>query len=89
MSNNFNIPCKDLKNNISSVDIFRPVKSNEIIVDNYGYEWKKETADGWIRIKDNFFIPCGPNGSFYNHKYHSVENRNLQNQHLLNLKNKK
>lgn len=70
-------PCKDLNGNISVGDMFRPVNSTEVITDKYNYEWKQDTAGGWIRTIDNFFIPMGPNGLYYEHKYHSVENQKL------------
>tara|TARA_B100000902_G_C27278143_1_gene900005 strand:- start:1273 stop:1524 length:252 start_codon:yes stop_codon:yes gene_type:complete len=73
MATDLNEPCKDLHGNISFADMFRPVFSDEVITDKYGYEWKQETAGGWRRIVDKFFIPMGPNGNFYEHKYHSVE----------------
>ena len=74
MEYNNNEPCKDLHGNISFADMFRPVNSTEVITDDYGYEWKQETAGGWRRVEDNFFIPMGPNGPYYEHKIHSVEN---------------
>ncbi len=75
MAYNNNEPCEDLFGNISFADMFRPVNSNEVLTDDYGYEWKQETAGGWRRIVDNFFIPMGPNGDFYNHDIHSVAAR--------------
>lgn len=75
MEDNWNKPCKDLHGNISFGDMFRPVNSNEVLTDDYGYEWKQETAGGWRRIVDNFFIPMGPNGDYYNHDIHSVAAR--------------
>ena len=75
MAYNNNEPWKDLFGNISFADMFRPVNSNEVIIDDYGYEWKQETAGGWRRVVDDFFIPMGPNGEFYEHKFHSVENQ--------------
>ena len=73
--NNINdSPCRDLRGNIPFGEMFRPINSNERVTDIYGYEWKKETACGWRRIIDKFFIPEGPNGPYYIHKYHSVEN---------------
>lgn len=78
MAYNNNKPCKDLHGNISFGDMFRPVNSNEVLTDDYGYEWKQETAGGWRRIVDNFFIPMGPNGEFYEHRFHSVENQKKQ-----------
>ena len=75
-------PCKDLHGNVSFGDMFRPVNSTEVIMDDYGYEWKQETAAGWRRLVDNFFIPMGPNGVFYEHKYHSVENQKLIREHM-------
>ena len=75
-------PFKDLHGNISDGDMFRPVNSTQVITDDYGYEWKQETADGWIRTKDNFFIPMGPNGPFYEHNYHSVENQKLLSENM-------
>tara|TARA_B100000768_G_scaffold114584_1_gene106067 strand:+ start:134 stop:379 length:246 start_codon:yes stop_codon:yes gene_type:complete len=73
MEYNLNEPCKDLNGNISFADMFRPVDSEEVIKDDYGYEWKQETAAGWRRVVDGFFIPMGPNGPFYKHNHHSVE----------------
>lgn len=73
MEYNLNEPCKDLNGNISFGEMFRPVDSDEVITDDYGYEWKQETAAGWKRSIDKFFIPMGPNGAFYKHNYHSVE----------------
>tara|TARA_A100001011_G_C13951019_1_gene691251 strand:- start:158 stop:469 length:312 start_codon:yes stop_codon:yes gene_type:complete len=88
--NNWHLkPCKDLHGNISFGEMFRPVKSDEVIMDNYDYEWKQETAGGWIRVKDNFFIPMGPNGNFYQHKFHSVENQKLMRTYRENKLNKK
>ena len=66
-------PCKDLNGVMSFADMFRPVFSDEVITDAYGYDWKQETAGGWRRIEDQFFILMGPNGKFYRHKCHSVE----------------
>lgn len=77
MENIFNSPCKNLHGNIPFGELFRPVNSNKVIKDNYGYEWKQETAGGWRRIVDDFFIPMGPNGGFYQHQFHSVENQRL------------
>ena len=71
--NHFNSPCKDLTGNISFADMFRPVNSDAKITDVYGYVWKQETAGGWRRIVDSFFIPMGQYGVYYNHKHHSVE----------------
>ena len=73
MEYNLNEPCKDLNGNISFGEMFRTVDSDEVIKDDYGYEWKQETAAGWRRVVDDFFIPMGPNGAFYKHNYHSVE----------------
>ena len=70
-------PYKDLHGNISFGDMFRPVESTEVITDVYGYEWKQETAGGWMRTIDNFFIPMGPNGPYYEHNIHSVEKQKL------------
>ena len=81
MENIFNSPCKNLYGNISLGELFRPVNSNKVIKDNYGYEWKQETAAGWRRIVDNFFIPMGPNGDYYQHQFHSVENQRLLRKH--------
>ena len=78
-SDHFNSPCKDLHGNISFADMFRPVNSDATITDDYGYVWKQETAGGWRRIVDSFFIPMGPNGVYYEHKHHSVEARELFN----------
>jgi len=70
-------PCENSNGNISFADMFRSVNSNEVLTDGYGYEWKQETAGGWRRIVDNFFIPMGPNGQYYQHIFHSVENQKL------------
>ena len=70
-------PNKDLHGNISVGDMFRPVNSTEVFMDDYGNEWKQVTAGGWTRTIDNFFIPMGPNGPYYEHKYHSVKNQKL------------
>lgn len=77
MEYNNNEPCKDLYGIISFADMFRPVNSNEVLTDEYGYEWKQETAGGWRRVVDGFFIPMGPNGQYYEHRFHSVENQKL------------
>lgn len=77
MEYNNNEPCEDLFGNISFADMFRPVNSIEVITDDYGYEWKQETAGGWRRTADNFFIPMGPNGEYYQHIFHSVKNQKL------------
>ena len=81
-------PCKNLHGNISFADMFRPVNSNEVITDDYGYQWKQETAAGWRRLVDNFFIPMGPNGQFYQHMFHSVENQKLMRTYRENKLNK-
>jgi hypothetical protein len=88
MAYNNNEPCKDLFGNISFADMFRPVNSNEVIIDDYGYKWKQETAGGWRRVEDNFFIPMGPNGGFYQHQFHSVENQKLMRAYMENKSNK-
>ena len=88
MEYNNNEPCKDLHGNISFADMFRPVNSTEVITDDYGYEWKQETAGGWRRVEDNFFIPMGPLGPFYQHKFHSVENEKLMRAYMDNKSNK-
>tara|TARA_B100000482_G_scaffold192161_1_gene179218 strand:+ start:350 stop:631 length:282 start_codon:yes stop_codon:yes gene_type:complete len=87
MEYNNNEPCKDLSGNVTFADMFRPVNSTQVITDDYGYEWKKETAGGWIRVEDNFFIPMGPNGQFYQHKFHSVENQKLMRAYMENKSN--
>ena len=83
--NNINVsPCRDLRGNIPFGEMFRPINSKERVMDIYGYEWKKETACGWRRTIDKFFIPEGPSGPFYIHKYHSVENKERQRTARLN-----
>ena len=75
--NNINdSPCRDLRGNIPCGEMFRPINSNERVTDIYGC--------GWRRIIDNFFIPGGPNCSYYIHKYHSVENKERQHTARLN-----
>ena len=88
MEDNWNKPCKDLQGNISFEQMFRPVNSTEVLTDDYGYEWKQETAGGWRRVEDNFFIPMGPNGKFDQHKFHSVENQKLMRAYMDNKSNK-
>jgi hypothetical protein len=73
MSDNSNTLCTNLQGGIAIGEYFRPVNSEAVITDIYGYEWKQETAAGWRRKVDDFFIPMGPNGNFYNHRVHSVE----------------
>jgi len=79
---NLNTVCLDLHGNIPIGEYFRPVNSDQIITDDYGYEWKQETAGGWRRTVDDFFIPMGPNGNFYEHRFHSVENQKLLREHM-------
>lgn len=50
MEYNNNEPCRDLLGNIPIGEMFRPVDSNQVLTDEYGYEWKQETAAGWRRI---------------------------------------
>ena len=88
MAYNNNKPCKDLFGNISFAEMLRPVNSTEVITDDYGYEWKQETEGGWRRIEDNFFIHMGPNGRFYKHNFHSVENQKLMRTYMENKSNK-
>ena len=83
MAYNNNKPCKHLFGNISFADMFRPVNSNEVIIDDYGYEWKQETAGGQRRVVDDFFIPMGANGDYYQHIFHSVENQKLMRDKLM------
>ena len=45
MEYNNNEPCKDLSGNVTFADMFRPVNSTQVITDDYGYEWKKETTE--------------------------------------------
>ena len=77
-----NRPCKDLFGEISFVDMFRPVKTNNTITDSYGYVWKQVTSGGWSRETDNFFIPMGPNGQYYIHEQHSVEAIKAYNKYM-------
>ena len=39
---------------------FRPVKSNDILVDQHKHIWKRLTQNGWVRECDNFFWPFDP-----------------------------
>ena len=78
MDSNFVEPCRDLNGNISFGEMFRPVNSDKELIDSYGHSWKQVTAAGWNRETDNFFIPMGPFGEYYNHNIHSVESIKAQ-----------
>jgi hypothetical protein len=39
---------------------FRPVKSNDTLVDKHKHLWKRLTKNGWVRQCDNFFWPADP-----------------------------
>lgn len=73
---------EDKNNAFNSEIVFRPVESDAKITDTYGHAWKQDTACGWIRIVDSFFIPYGPNGPYYVHEEHSVEAMQYKNNRL-------
>jgi hypothetical protein len=50
----------DMDGKIPFTEVFRPVNTKKIIVDNYGKEWLQITALGYKRVCDNFFWPANP-----------------------------
>lgn len=53
-------PISNIHNSIPMTEMFRPVTSNVIIVDDTGNTWKQITALGWQRQFDQFFWPFNP-----------------------------
>jgi len=47
-------------NILNWTDSFRPLESNNILVDRNMYIWKRLTKNGWVRQCDNFFWPADP-----------------------------
>ena len=48
---------------VNWTEAFRPVKSNNTVVDSEGNEWKQITSTGYERIVDGFFWPADPRNS--------------------------
>lgn len=49
-----------IESEISSIEIFRPIESSNVVTDNFGHEWRQITAQGFQRKCDEFFWPADP-----------------------------
>ena len=53
----------DTKGNVPWTESFRLFKSNEVITDDQGDVWYRETAQGYRRKTDQYFWPFDPRNS--------------------------